>query len=159
MRFTILNINLNVLRKLLQNTYHFLLDHYGYERDNNTQLQNDKDSVLSQLYSCDAVVIVEPEWGDMIPPALIYLLLCANDSYSGLTLGHKPAFTIGLSTSAGGSNPISLLKSYAAKNTHFRYQIQLFYLLTINKQQDLLCAFRFFCHHLITFRHSTFIFR
>ena len=65
MRFTILNINLNVLRKLLQNTYHFLLDHYGYERDNNTQLQNDKDSVLSQLYSCDAVVIVEPEWGDM----------------------------------------------------------------------------------------------
>jgi len=102
--------------------YPFLLDHYGYGRNDNKQLQSDKDTVLSQLYACDAVVIVVPEWGGMIPPALVnLLLLCANGSASGLPLGHKPAFAIGLSTSAGGSNPISLLKAYAAKNTHLTW--------------------------------------
>jgi len=102
--------------------YPFLLDHYGFGRDDNSQLQQEKDVVLSQLYKCDAVVFVVPEWGGMIPPALVnLLLLCANGSASGLPLGHKPAFAIGLSTSSGGSNPISLLKAYAAKNTHLTW--------------------------------------
>ena len=100
----------------------FLLDHYGTGRDNAESLAHNKAQVLAQLYACDAVVFVVPEWGGMIPPALVnLLLLTANGSANGLPLGHKPAFAIGISASGGGSNPISLLKGYAAKNSHLTW--------------------------------------
>jgi len=110
--------------------YPFLLDNYGISRGDGTQegkgnpasLASNKDDVLSQLYACDAVVFIAPEWGGMIPPALVnLLLLTANGSASGLPLGHKPAFAVGVSASSGGSNPISLLKGYAAKNSHLTW--------------------------------------
>ena len=109
--------------------YPVLLDHYrettdkgGISRDDSTSLINNKDTVLKQLYSCDAVVFITPEWGGMIPPALVnLLLLTANGSANGLPLGHKPAFAIGVSATGGGSNPISLLKGYAAKNSHLTW--------------------------------------
>ncbi|KGJ88987.1 NAD(P)H-dependent oxidoreductase [Colwellia psychrerythraea] len=112
--------------------YPFLLDHYGIAKDDTvrkdsgkddaTALANNKDEVLSQLYACDAVVFIAPEWGGMIPPALVnLLLLTANGSANGLPLGHKPAFAVGVSASGGGSNPISLLKGYAAKNSHLTW--------------------------------------
>jgi len=110
--------------------YPFLLDHYGSDsitregsdQDNSTTWASNKDDVLSQLYACDAVVFIAPEWGGMIPPALVnLLLLTANGSANGLPLGHKPAFAIGVSASGGGSNPISLLKGYAAKNSHLTW--------------------------------------
>ncbi len=108
----------------------FLLDHYGISREDEVQekkgdsasLASNKDEVLSQLYACDAVVFIAPEWGGMIPPALVnLLLLTANGSANGLPLGHKPAFAVGVSASGGGSNPISLLKGYAAKNSHLTW--------------------------------------
>jgi len=110
--------------------YPFLLDQYGISREDGTQeskdnsasLASNKDEVLSQLYACDAVVFIAPEWGGMIPPALVnLLLLTANGSANGLPLGHKPAFAVGVSASSGGSNPISLLKGYAAKNSHLTW--------------------------------------
>ena len=107
--------------------YPFLLDHYGISRedsanDSSTALAKNKETVLKQLYACDAVVFIAPEWGGMIPPALVnLLLLTANGSANGLPLGHKPAFAIGISASGGGSNPISLLKGYAAKNSHLTW--------------------------------------
>lgn len=102
--------------------YPFLLDHYGTGRDDSILLTQNKDKVLSQLYACDAVVFIAPEWGGMIPPALVnLLLLSANGSANGLPLGHKPAFAVGISASGGGSNPISLLKGYAAKNSHLTW--------------------------------------
>jgi len=98
--------------------YPFLLDHYGTFR-NEGELTKEKDFVLAQMYACDAVIIIAPEWGGMIPPALInLLLLSANGSANGLPLGHKPAFAIGISASGGGSYPISLLKGYSGKNSH-----------------------------------------
>jgi len=100
----------------------FLLDHYGSGRDDSISLKKNKDEILSQLYACDAVIFIAPEWGGMIPPALVnLLLLTANGSASGLPLGHKPAFAIGVSASSGGSNPITLLKAYAAKNSHLTW--------------------------------------
>lgn len=103
-------------------TYPFLLDHYGTVRDDAVELTANKSDVLSQLYACDAIVFIAPEWGGMIPPALVNLfLLTANGSANGLPLGHKPAFAIGVSASGGGSNPISLLKGYAAKNSHLTW--------------------------------------
>jgi len=102
--------------------YPFLLDHYGTGRNDPISLSKNKDQVLAQLYDCDAIVFVVPEWGGMIPPALVnLLLLSANGSANGLPLGHKPAFAIGISASSGGSNPISLLKGYAAKNSHLTW--------------------------------------
>jgi NAD(P)H-dependent FMN reductase len=102
--------------------YPFLLDHYGIGRDDSSELTKNKEEVLSQLYGCDAVVFIAPEWGGMIPPGLVnLLLLTANGSANGLPLGHKPAFAIGVSASSGGSNPISLLKAYAAKNSHLTW--------------------------------------
>ncbi len=103
--------------------YPFLLDHYGYGRDHDKkQLDKSKKDVLDQLYHCDAVVFVVPEWGGMIPPALVnLLLLCANGSAQGLPLGHKPGFIVGISASGGGTYPISLLKGYAAKNSHLTW--------------------------------------
>ncbi|NMP30045.1 NAD(P)H-dependent oxidoreductase [Thalassotalea sp. M1531] len=102
--------------------YPFLLDHYGVGRDDSTSLANEKEQALALMYSCDAVVFVVPEWGGMIPPALVNLiLLSANGSANGLPLGHKPAFAIGVSASSGGSNPISLLKGYTGKNSHLTW--------------------------------------
>ncbi|RHW77226.1 NAD(P)H-dependent oxidoreductase [Colwellia sp. RSH04] len=97
-----------------------LLEHYGHlNGKSNTELFIKKEQVLSMLYRCDAVVFIVPEWGGMIPPALVnLLLLTAHGSAGGLPLGHKPAFAISISASGGGSNPISLLKAYAAKNSH-----------------------------------------
>lgn len=96
-----------------------LLDHYGNEQNDKTQLAKSKKEVLDQLYLSDALVFVTPEWGGMIPPAVVnLLLLSANGSAQGLPLGHKPGFIIGISASGGGNYPISLLKGYAAKNSH-----------------------------------------
>lgn len=81
-----------------------------------------KETLLSKLYACDAVVFVAPEWGGMIAPALVNLLLLTASGFaSGFPLAHKPGFAVGVSASAGGSNPISLLKAYAAKNSHLAW--------------------------------------
>ncbi|WP_448567838.1 NAD(P)H-dependent oxidoreductase [Thalassotalea ganghwensis] len=102
--------------------YEELLKHYGSGVDDNSLLNEQKQQVLDQLYRCDAVVFIAPEWGGMIPPALVNLiLLTANGSAGGLPLGHKPAFAVGISASSGGSNPISMLKAYAAKNSHLTW--------------------------------------
>lgn len=99
--------------------YPYLLDHYGEHKNDEEKLASEKESVLKQMYACDAVVVVAPEWGGMLPPALVnLLLLSANGSAGGLPFGHKPAFAVGVSASGGGSNPITQLKGYTAKNSH-----------------------------------------
>ena len=85
-------------------------------------LANEKEAVLQKMYNCDAVIVVAPEWGGMLPPALVNLfLLSANGSAGGLPFGHKPAFAVGISASGGGANPISLMKAYTAKNSHLAW--------------------------------------
>lgn len=99
--------------------YPSLLHHYGFEELTKPNLDEDKTQVLSQLYEADGFVIISPEWGGMLPPALTnLLLLSANGSANGFPMAHKPAFAVGVSASGGGSNPISLLKAYSAKNSH-----------------------------------------
>ncbi|NQZ80749.1 MAG: NAD(P)H-dependent oxidoreductase [Colwellia sp.] len=125
----ILNDSSEISSPILElSKYRHLLDHYGFETNSGFETNNDsllakeKDEVLALLYACDAVVFITPEWGGMIPPALVnLLLLTANGSANGLPLGHKPAFAVGVSASGGGSNPISLLKAYAAKNSHLTW--------------------------------------
>jgi len=102
--------------------YPFLLDNYGIERNDEELLVKNKDLILTELYKSDAIIFIVPEWGGMIPPALVNLfLLSANGSANGLPMGHKPAFVTGISASDGGVYPISLLKGYTAKNTHITW--------------------------------------
>ena len=112
----ILDTYSNVLSSILDlSLYSHLLDNYGVNNEDNVALVREKDEFLSKLYRCDAIIFVVPEWGGMIPPALVNMfLLTAN----GLPIGHKPAFAVGVSASGGGSNPISLLKAYTSKNSH-----------------------------------------
>ena len=116
----VLNEQENVESSLLDlSKFPYLLDYYGDSRDNDEVLQASKKQVLAALYDCDGIVIISPEWGGMLPPALVNLfLLTANGSAGGLPLGHKPAFAIGVSASGGGNNPVSLMKAYTAKNSH-----------------------------------------
>ncbi|MCF6456542.1 NAD(P)H-dependent oxidoreductase [Pseudoalteromonas sp. MMG024] len=86
-----------------------LLHHY--ETHNDAVLNKQKALLLEKLYSSDGIVIVAPEWGGMLPPVLHNFLLL---SAYGFPLGHKPALVIGISTSGGGHNPVSLLKGYSA---------------------------------------------
>lgn len=103
-------------------SYPFLLDHYGIGREDKIALANEKEAVLKKMYNCDAVIVVAPEWGGMLPPALVNLfLLSANGSAEGLPFGHKPAFAVGISASGGGANPVSLMKAYTAKNSHLAW--------------------------------------
>ena len=117
--------NIFCKKKELQSTildlslYPFLLDHYGTGRDDDVLLEKNKKEVLSLLYACDGIVLVSPEWGGMIPPALVnLLLLSAYGSANGLPLANKPAFIVGVSASSGGGNVVSLLKAYSGKNSH-----------------------------------------
>ena len=99
--------------------YPFLLNNYGKGRDDEVLLENNKTEVLNLLYACDGIVFVSPEWGGMIPPALVnLLLLSAYGSANGLPLANKPAFIVGVSASGGGGNVVSLLKAYSGKNSH-----------------------------------------
>ena len=70
--------------------------------------------VARQLQSSDALVLVSPEWGGMVPPGVKnFLLLCGNAE-----LAHKPGLAIGVSSGAGGAYPLAELRVSGTKNNH-----------------------------------------
>ena len=72
--------------------------------------------VSTELTNCDAAVIISPEWGGMVPAGLknFFLLL-------GKEMAHKPALIVGVSSSRGGSYPVSELRQSSFKNTFICY--------------------------------------
>ncbi len=73
--------------------------------------------VAAELQATDAIVLVAPEWGGMVPPALKnFLLLCRNNE-----LGHKPALIVGVSSGMGGAYPIAELRMSGYKNNRMLY--------------------------------------
>jgi len=69
------------------------------------------------LKASDAIVVVSPEWGGMVPPGLKnFFLLCGN-----LELGHKPGLIITVSAATGGAYPVAELRMGSYKNNHFCY--------------------------------------
>jgi len=70
-----------------------------------------------QLKDSDAFIIVTPEWGGMVPPALknIFQLCHQNE------LAHKPALIISVSSGLGGSYPVAELRMSSYKNTKICY--------------------------------------
>ncbi|NBO39403.1 NADPH-dependent oxidoreductase [bacterium] len=70
-----------------------------------------------ELTSCDAFVVVAPEYGGMVPPALKNIfLLCSNQE-----LAHKPALIVGVSAGRSGSYPVVELRMSGYKNTRICY--------------------------------------
>lgn len=73
--------------------------------------------IKAELQSSDAFIFVVPEWGGMVPPAVKnFFLLCSHQE-----LGHKPALIVAVSSSRGGSYPVSELRISSYKNTRLLY--------------------------------------
>lgn len=73
--------------------------------------------VSQEIASCDAVVVVAPEWAGMVPAALKNFFLLAGDG----CLYHKPALIVGVSASRNGAYPVAELRMSSYKNTHLLY--------------------------------------
>ncbi len=70
------------------------------------------DPISAELKSADALVVVSPEWGGMVPPGVKnFLLNCTADE-----VGHKPALIATVSASRGGSYPVAELRMSGYKN-------------------------------------------
>lgn len=87
-----------------------------------TQWEGDKkwtewNEISETLSKADAFLITVPEWGGMVPPGLMNLLMICGPN----ELGHKPALLVSISARNGGANPITQLRSYAYKNSHVCY--------------------------------------
>lgn len=68
--------------------------------------------VYKKFKKADGFIIVTPEWGGGVPPALRQLILM-----SGTSMSHKPVLSVGVSaTRLGGIRPVEELK-HASKNT------------------------------------------
>jgi len=70
------------------------------------------DPISGELKSADALVVVSPEWGGMVPPGVKnFLLNCTADE-----IGHKPALIATVSATRGGSYPVAELRMSGYKN-------------------------------------------
>lgn len=73
--------------------------------------------VKQELATCDAIVVIAPEWGGMVPAALKNFFLYATDG----SLYHKPGLIVGLSASRNGAYPVAELRMSGYKNTHVQF--------------------------------------
>ena len=70
------------------------------------------DPISSELKAADALVVVSPEWGGMVPPGVKnFLLNCTADE-----IGHKPGLIATVSATRGGSYPVAELRMSGYKN-------------------------------------------
>ena len=73
--------------------------------------------IREQLSSCDAFVIITPEWHGQVPAGLknFFLLFGKNE------LGHKPALIVSVSSGIGGSYPVAELRMSSYKTSRLCY--------------------------------------
>ncbi|MBI1301292.1 MAG: NADPH-dependent oxidoreductase [Alphaproteobacteria bacterium] len=67
---------------------------------------------LEKITKADAVILVAPEWGGMVPGALKNFLLYVSSAHAA----HKPCLLVGVSAGRGGSYPIAELRMSGYKN-------------------------------------------
>ena len=75
------------------------------------------ESISAKLKSSDAFIVVTPEWGGMVPPALTNLFLWCSDG----ELTHKAALIVAVSSGLGGAYPVAELRATSSKNTKICY--------------------------------------
>ncbi len=73
--------------------------------------------IREQLSSCDALVIITPEWHGQVPAGLknFFLLFGKNE------LADKPALIVAVSSGIGGSYPVAELRMSSYKNSRICY--------------------------------------
>lgn len=69
------------------------------------------------LTGCDAFVVIAPEYGGMVPPALKNLFLLTSNQ----ELAHKPALIVAVSAGRSGTYPVAELRMSSYKNTRICY--------------------------------------
>ncbi|WP_198266508.1 NADPH-dependent FMN reductase [sulfur-oxidizing endosymbiont of Gigantopelta aegis] len=70
-----------------------------------------------QLRSCDALVVITPEWHGQVPAGLKnFFLLFGKNEFS-----HKPAMIVSVSSGIGGSYPVAELRMSSYKNSRLCY--------------------------------------
>lgn len=73
--------------------------------------------IASNLRECTSFIIISPEWGGMVPPALKnFFLLCSTAE-----VGHKPALIVAVSSGVGGAYVVSELRTSSYKNNRLCY--------------------------------------
>ena len=73
--------------------------------------------VAKELQDSDAIILIAPEWGGMVPSGLKnFLLLCSPNE-----VGHKPGLIVGVSASMNGAYPISELRMSGYKNNRLSF--------------------------------------
>ncbi|MDD9912916.1 MAG: NAD(P)H-dependent oxidoreductase [Alphaproteobacteria bacterium] len=70
-----------------------------------------------QLQQAEGVVIISPEYGGLVSPALKNFFLLAG----GAELAHKPGLIVGVSASKNGAYPIAELRMTSSKNNKLCY--------------------------------------
>lgn len=70
-----------------------------------------------QLSESDAFVFIAPEWHGQVPAGLKNFFLMFNR----FELGHKPALIVAVSSSVGGTYPVSELRMSSYKNNRLCY--------------------------------------
>jgi NAD(P)H-dependent FMN reductase len=79
--------------------------------------QRDWKPISAELRTCDALIVISPEWSGMVPAALKnFFLLCSHQD-----IGHKPGLIVAVSSSRGGSYPVAELRMSSYKNTRLCY--------------------------------------
>jgi NAD(P)H-dependent FMN reductase len=82
-----------------------------------------------ELHSCDAIVIICPEWNGTTPPALKNIFHLATKG----EFANKPGLIITVSSSLNGAYPVSELRSSTYKNTFLNYIPQQVIIRNVNK--------------------------
>lgn len=73
--------------------------------------------ISDRLKAAEGIIVVTPEWGGMVPPALKnFFLHCSNDE-----LAHKPGLIVAVSAGRGGAYPVAELRMSSYKNTRLCY--------------------------------------
>ncbi len=82
------------------------------EQSSKEDVTSDWLSVEAQLDSCDAMILITPEWGGTASPLLKnFLLMC-----DGQQTAHKPALLVSVVDGISGAYPIAELRMNAFKN-------------------------------------------
>lgn len=82
-----------------------------------SDLANQVKPHLKKITSADALIIIAPEWGGMVPGGLKNFLLYVSSQHAA----HKPTLLVGVSASRGGTYPIAELRMSGFKNNRMLY--------------------------------------
>lgn len=82
-----------------------------------SELSGQMKPYLDKITNADALIVIAPEWGGMVPGGLKNFLLYVSSDHAA----HKPTMLVGVSASRGGTYPIAELRMSGFKNNRMVY--------------------------------------